>query len=209
MNYMNNANKLGFGLALIAAVVAACASPVTPVTPTAGQAEIAATETMLAQTNGTPISTEGLTTEIASTSTSEAMATEDMSATSMPAATTQSNPPLTSIQIVQDAALGAYLADAAGRPLYIYTNDTTSTSTCTGACAAEWLPVTVSAIPSALVGVQTALLGTTMRADGTVQLTYNGHPVYYNVNDLTAGSMSGQGADNAWFLITPAGTAAH
>jgi predicted lipoprotein with Yx(FWY)xxD motif len=80
-----------------------------------------------------------------------------------------------------------FLADRQGRAMYLFEADKGSTSTCTGACAAAWPPVTASAMPMAGGGVSQSMLGTTKRADGTEQLTYNGHPLYYFAADTGAG----------------------
>src|SRR6476619_1387217 len=82
---------------------------------------------------------------------------------------------------------GKILADGQGRALYLFTADKSSTSTCTGACAAAWPPVTASAMPMAGGGVSQSMLGTTKRADGTEQLTYHGHPLYYFSADTGSG----------------------
>ncbi len=53
-------------------------------------------------------------------------------------------------------------------------------------------------------------LGTTARADGSKQVTYKGHPLYYFIADRSAGSTKGQGSDSfgaKWWLLTPSGTA--
>lgn len=206
---MNTFPSLKLSAALCLALSLAGCGPASTdgsLTPTAGVAEIAATQTMLAQTNGTPISTEGLTTEMATPGTPQPVGTQDMTGSYSTAQPVNS---LTAVQIRQDETLGAYLTDSLGRPLYIYNGDTSTVSTCTSACAQEWLPVIVNSTPTVMTGVESSLLGTTLRTDGTLQLTYNGHPVYFNANDTTNGEMTGQGADNAWYLITPDGTAAH
>ena len=87
-----------------------------------------------------------------------------------------------------------FLADGQGRALYLFEADKGTTSTCTGACAAAWPPVTASAMPMAGGGVSQSLLGTTKRADGTEQITYNGHPLYYFAADTGAGMVKGQGS---------------
>jgi predicted lipoprotein with Yx(FWY)xxD motif len=66
------------------------------------------------------------------------------------------------------------------------------TSTCTGACAAAWPPDTVTGQLQAGSGVNQALLGTITRPDGTKQVTYNGHPLYYFTADTAAGTAHGQ-----------------
>ena len=104
---------------------------------------------------------------------------------------------------------GKFLADGQGRALYLFEADKGSTSTCTGACAAAWPPVTASAMPMAGGGVSQSLLGTTKRADGTEQVTYNGHPLYYFVGDTGPGMAKGQaskafGAD--WYVLNAKGS---
>jgi predicted lipoprotein with Yx(FWY)xxD motif len=96
-----------------------------------------------------------------------------------------------------------------GRALYLFTADKSSTSTCTGACASAWPPVTASAMPMAGDGVSQSLLGTTKRADGTEQLTYNGHPLYYFSADTGSGMAKGQGVKafgSDWYVVNAKGS---
>jgi predicted lipoprotein with Yx(FWY)xxD motif len=79
-----------------------------------------------------------------------------------------------------------------GRTLYLFQADMHGTSTCTGACAAAWPPDIVTGQPQAGSGVSQALLGTITRPDGTGQVTYNGHPLYYFTADTAAGTAHGQ-----------------
>ena len=104
---------------------------------------------------------------------------------------------------------GKILADGQGRALYLFTADKSSTSTCTGACAAAWPPVTASAMPMAGGGVSQSMLGTTKRADGTEQLTYNGHPLYYFSADTGSGMAKGQGLKafgSDWYVMNAKGS---
>ncbi len=78
---------------------------------------------------------------------------------------------------------GQALVDGQGRALYLWEADKGGMSTCTGPCAAAWPPVTVSGMAQAGSGVSKNLLGTAKRADGTEQVTYNGHPLYYFAGD--------------------------
>jgi predicted lipoprotein with Yx(FWY)xxD motif len=106
--------------------------------------------------------------------------------------------------------LGAFLTDGAGRALYLWAADTSSTSMCTGKCATFWPPLLTSGAATASGGALSTLLGTTKRADGTTQVTYAGHPLYYFANDTSAGTTSGQAVDAfgaKWWLVTPAGRA--
>ena len=106
---------------------------------------------------------------------------------------------------VNTVPLGAYLTDATGHTLYLYTPDTSSTSTCYGKCIAYWPPLLTSSAPQAGSGADASLLGTTKRTDGTIQVTYKSHPLYLFKGDKSAGDMTGQGTDGTWFLVSPAG----
>ena len=104
---------------------------------------------------------------------------------------------------------GAYLTDAKGRTLYIFSKDKGSTSTCSGDCAKEWPPFTTSGTPTAS-GSASGTLATTDRSDGSTQVTYAGHPLYYFADDEATGDMNGQGQDDfggLWTAVTPAGSA--
>jgi predicted lipoprotein with Yx(FWY)xxD motif len=104
---------------------------------------------------------------------------------------------------------GKILADGQGRALYLFTGDKSSTSTCAGACASAWPPVTASAMPMAGGGVSQSLLGTSKRADGTEQLTYNGHPLYYFSADTGSGMAKGQGLNafgSDWYVVDGKGS---
>ena len=103
--------------------------------------------------------------------------------------------------------LGTVLVDGTGRTLYIFKNDTT-TSTCTGDCAATWPALVTSGDASAGMGSKSAMLGTTTRDDGTTQVTYAGHPVYLYSGDTAAGDANGQGIGGVWYAVTATGTPA-
>jgi predicted lipoprotein with Yx(FWY)xxD motif len=106
---------------------------------------------------------------------------------------------------VKTGPLGAYLTDATGHTLYLFTPDTSSTSTCYGQCVAYWPPLLTSSAPQAGSGAAASLLGTTKRTDGTMQVTYKNHPLYFFKGDKSAGDMTGQGTQGTWFLVSPAG----
>jgi predicted lipoprotein with Yx(FWY)xxD motif len=103
-----------------------------------------------------------------------------------------------------------YLTGPSGRAIYLWVADTGDKSNCSGACAQAWPPVTTKGKAVAGSGVNAADLGTTTRSDGTEEVTYKGHPLYYFVADKTAGSTSGEGSDSfgaKWWLVSPAGAA--
>ena len=103
---------------------------------------------------------------------------------------------------------GKALVDGQGRAMYLWEADKSGTSTCTGACATAWPPVTVTGTPQAGSGVSQAMLGTVKRADGTEQLTYNHHPLYYFAGDSGAGVAHGQGSKAfgaGWYVVNASG----
>ena len=105
-------------------------------------------------------------------------------------------------------SLGAVLTGTNGRTLYYLTTESSSAIACTGACASAWPPLLVAkgtAVAHA-TGV-TGALTTVERPDGTAQVTYDGHPVYYYSGDTTSGQANGQGLHGTWFVLT-AGSAA-
>jgi predicted lipoprotein with Yx(FWY)xxD motif len=104
--------------------------------------------------------------------------------------------------------LGKILVDSKGRTVYLFENDTGPTSTCFGACASAWPPVTETGMPSAGTGVMESMLGTTKRPDGTMQVTYNGHPLYLYQGDSKPGDTTGQNVDGfgaEWYVLSPEG----
>jgi len=105
-------------------------------------------------------------------------------------------------------SLGTILVNSQARTVYEFANDTTSTSTCVGACAANWPPVPAPAsLPASLPGV-TGTLGVTMRSGGTRQLTVAGHPVYTFAGDSAPGQTNGEGKvldGGLWTAVSPAG----
>jgi predicted lipoprotein with Yx(FWY)xxD motif len=103
---------------------------------------------------------------------------------------------------------GLILSDAQGRAVYLFEADKSSTSTCLDKCAQEWPPLTTTGAPVGGTGVNTALLATSPRPDGALQVTYNGHPLYYYDDDHGPGTTAGQGETKygaKWYLLTPAG----
>ncbi len=105
--------------------------------------------------------------------------------------------------------VGNVLVGAGGRTLYLFEADKGTTSSCSGACAAAWPPYVAAGAPTAGAGVTVALLGTTARPDGTREVTYGGHPLYYYVGDTSPGDVNGQGINGfgaKWYVLAPSGT---
>ena len=104
---------------------------------------------------------------------------------------------------------GMALVDEEGKALYLWEADKDGKSTCTGPCAAAWPPVTTSGPPQAGSGIDKSLLGTVKRDDGTEQVTYSGHPLYYFVGDTAAGMAKGQGSKAfgaSWYVLNAKGS---
>lgn len=83
---------------------------------------------------------------------------------------------------------GKFMTDEDGRTVYIFSKDTSTTSTCSGNCAKEWPPYV---------------------EDGS-QVVFKGHPLYFFANDTSAGDMNGQGLNDfggLWTVVAPDGTA--
>jgi predicted lipoprotein with Yx(FWY)xxD motif len=107
-------------------------------------------------------------------------------------------------------SLGMILVDGSGRTLYLFEKDQPNQSACAGACAAAWPVDQSSGAPKAGSGVTASMLGTIKRGDGTTQVTYDKHPLYYYSGDSQPGQHNGQGVDAfgaAWFAVGPAGGA--
>jgi predicted lipoprotein with Yx(FWY)xxD motif len=106
------------------------------------------------------------------------------------------------------SSLGRILVDSRGRTLYLFEKDKNGKSACSGSCATAWPPLLTSGKPSATAGVKASLLGTTRRADGRMQVTYNRHPLYTFVKDTKKGQTSGENADAfgaEWYAVSTAG----
>jgi predicted lipoprotein with Yx(FWY)xxD motif len=107
-------------------------------------------------------------------------------------------------------AANGMLADAKGRTLYLWEADQGDQSACDGPCAEAWPPLTADGKPAAGEGVDAGLLGTSKRADGTLGVTYAGHPLYYFSGDQAAGDANGKGSDGfgaKWWPVAPDGAA--
>jgi predicted lipoprotein with Yx(FWY)xxD motif len=115
-----------------------------------------------------------------------------------------------SVLSTKTSSLGTFLVDGNGRALYLWDADHGSKSTCSGVCAQAWPPLTTTTTPKAGGAVKASLLGTTKRADGSREVTYAGHPLYYFAGDTAPGQTTGQGSNGfgaPWWVVTPAGKA--
>jgi predicted lipoprotein with Yx(FWY)xxD motif len=207
--YMKYTSLLG-AMVLLALLITACGPAAVTGVPTQVQplaTEIVSTvvplATDLAATNASP----------AANATPGANATPAVVNTPATTETSQASVPVTgetTIKATLSDNYGPILVDADGVAVYIYSKDTQNgtTSACTDeACIKDWSPVTTQGEPAAGAGAIQKLLGTITRDDGTMQVTYNGWPLYYFSGDKSAGSTSGQGHEGSWFLVAPSGKA--
>lgn len=102
---------------------------------------------------------------------------------------------------------GTMLYNADNQAIYIWEVEESSTPECYGDCAIAWPPVLTDGAPVATGEVQAGMLGTTERTDGTTQVTYNGHPLYYYVDEgpgeVRCHNVATHGG--LWWVIQPNG----
>jgi predicted lipoprotein with Yx(FWY)xxD motif len=104
--------------------------------------------------------------------------------------------------------LGRILVDGRGHTLYLFAKDKQGKSSCTASCAGFWPPLIATGKTLAGGGAKTSLLGTTRRADGRLQVTYNHHPLYTFVKDAGRGQTNGEELNAfgaRWYALTAAG----
>lgn len=105
-----------------------------------------------------------------------------------------------------DSDLGEIVVDGEGMTVYMFDNDTqgAGASSCEGECATNWPVVTTESDAPEVEGV-TGEIGTITGVDGSTQVTLNGWPLYYFAGDSASGDTNGQGVNDVWWVLTPAG----
>ncbi len=128
------------------------------------------------------------------------------------AAATTTAPATTAAAIAvtaKSSKLGSILAAGPKKlTVYMFEGDKGSVSSCMGACEKVWPPVTSSGAPQAMHGAVAANISTITRPDGTKQLTYKGHPLYFFAQDKDSGDAYGQGVKGFgadWYVLKPSG----
>jgi len=122
------------------------------------------------------------------------------------AATTSAAVPGDNLTLGQsgNAALGNYVVGYNGMTLYTYALDKDGVSNCTGACATNWPPYVVTSTDNLVAESPLAgTIGTLTRADGSTQVTYDGHPLYFYAADTQGGDTNGQGVGGIWYVVQP------
>jgi predicted lipoprotein with Yx(FWY)xxD motif len=114
------------------------------------------------------------------------------------------------VSAARNGMLGEIIVGTGGRTLYGTTMDRAGKVSCTGPCAARWLPLVIAPNlrPNAGSGVVVSMLGTVERPDGRRQVTYHGHPLYLFSGDSRAGQVNGEGLGGRWHALTPSGVIA-
>ena len=118
-------------------------------------------------------------------------------------------PSATTTIALRNSSFGPILVDGSGRTLYLFEADRADMSTCNGDCASVWPPLIAHGTPVAAAGINQALLTTTTRSDGSLEVVYNGHPLYYFVSDKQAGDITGQAISSfgaEWYVLSAAGS---
>ena len=110
---------------------------------------------------------------------------------------------------IVDSQFGRVVADRHGEALYLFDRERSGKSECYGACARAWPPLLTKGKPVA-AGAEQGLLGTTRRADGRLQVTYAGHPLYYYVSDSPGTILCHDVVEfgGTWLVVNPDGQAA-
>ena len=117
------------------------------------------------------------------------------------------NPPALTLE-TETTDLGTFLTGREGLTTYVFGADTTpGVSVCEGDCLAAWPPVTVPPGNTVAAGEGvTGVLGQITGTDGSTQVTYDGHPLYYWQGDTEAGQTSGNGVNGIWWVADVSGT---
>ncbi len=101
------------------------------------------------------------------------------------------------VVMAEDPKLGEYATAENGMALYTFDKDTASKSNCTGQCAVNWPPYTVTGSASSALPQN---VGTIKRADGSAQYTWDGKPLYFYIKDVEKGDVKGEGFGGVWHL---------
>jgi len=112
--------------------------------------------------------------------------------------------------VVAGSEFGPMLFDDTGQAIYLFDVETTSKPRCYDACAEAWPPVLTEGKPVAGKGVDAGLLGTVKRSDGTVQVTYGDHPLYFYAHEAKGEVLCHDVFLNGgnWYVVQPDGGAA-
>jgi predicted lipoprotein with Yx(FWY)xxD motif len=133
-------------------------------------------------------------------------------ATPTPAATAspdESSPAAGSatVMVADNADHGQILVDGEGRTLYLFMPDEAGTPTCYDDCAIAWPPLLAEGEITVGEGLDDSAFSTAARTDGGDQVKIGSWPLYHFANDAAPGDTNGQGLNNVWYVVSPAGEA--
>jgi predicted lipoprotein with Yx(FWY)xxD motif len=173
-------------------------------TPTTGLIAALGASALLAAGCG---SSKSSNTSAASAPTAESEKSASTAAATTPATTAAATG--VTVTVKHASKLGTILAAGPKKlTVYMFEGDKGAASSCSGACASVWPPVTTSAAPTVLGTAHSADLGTITRSDGTTQVTYKGHPIYFFARDKDSGDAYGEGVKGFgadWYVLAPSG----
>jgi predicted lipoprotein with Yx(FWY)xxD motif len=145
-----------------------------------------------------------------STSAASAYPTASETSTSTATVTTPASGTAVAVTAKHASKLGTILAAGSKKlTVYMFEGDKGGSSSCSGACASVWPPVTTSGAPTVAGVANSADLSTIKRSDGTTQVTYKGHPLYFFARDKDSGDAYGQGVKgfgSDWYVLSPSGS---
>jgi predicted lipoprotein with Yx(FWY)xxD motif len=194
MNH-NRSSFTAFCVALLALLVlVGCAPAPTPAAPAPAATLAPAVAATTAPTTAPAYDPYGGAPAIAPTT---------AAAATIPAPVAATGPTL---KLARVTNFGLFLTDDADRTLYAFDKDTKDSSNCVGNCLQSWPPYTVRGMPQAAQGINAALISTFVRAEGTTQAEYDGHPLYYYSGDTNPGDFKGHGVGNVWHVLSPRGS---
>jgi predicted lipoprotein with Yx(FWY)xxD motif len=172
-------------------------------TPTTGLIAVLGTTALLAAGCGSSKSSSSSAASAYPGETTSSATTASTAATTTPA-----NGSGTIVTVKHTSKLGTIVAAGPkNMTVYLFGADKGGASSCSGACASVWPPVMTSGSPVAH-GAVSADLGTITRSDGTTQVTYKGHPLYFFAKDKDSGDSYGQGVHgfgSDWYVLAPSG----
>jgi predicted lipoprotein with Yx(FWY)xxD motif len=174
-------------------------------TPTTGLIAVLGASALLAAGCGSSSKSSSATSAASAYPTANEQTTSSAAAGTTPASGTG-----VAVPVKHSSKLGTILAAGSKKlTVYMFEGDKGGSSSCSGACASVWPPVTTSGGPTASGAASSADLGTIARSDGATQVTYKGHPLYYFARDKDSGDAYGQGVKGFgadWYVLAPSGS---
>jgi predicted lipoprotein with Yx(FWY)xxD motif len=174
-------------------------------TPTTGLIAVLGTSALLAAGCGSSSKSSSATSAASAYPTANEQTTSSATASTTPASGTG-----VAVTVKHASKLGTILAAGPKKlTVYMFEGDKGSSSSCSGACASVWPPVTTSGGTTVAGAAKSADLGTVTRSDGTTQVTYKGHPIYFFARDKDSGDAYGQGVKGFgadWYVLSPSGS---